>query len=199
MSSPIELTSGALLKALIHGNIRSIEEILEYRDSSGIPKVDLNHLTLPHQLPQTAFRVALYSSRFFEVSTKKRYEMATYILGIVDQSGNPVIDLNIKDSEGDNVLGQVMKTYQVEKLSSNHARNLVSRILNLRNSDGNRAFRINVRELIQLRDKALKDGDKFLIDLIQDLRDATGHRIVRPLLEFQNFFNEVTPHLGMRT
>ena len=77
-------TSADLIKALINGKTTEVERILSQRDpTTGIPVVNINRLRPPRsQVDQTALRIALYATPFFEVTPKQRNTMATLILGV---------------------------------------------------------------------------------------------------------------------
>jgi hypothetical protein len=173
-------TSSNLLKALINGKTAQLEHILAQRDlSSGVPVVDINRLRPSRSSEdQTAFRVALYSTLFFEVSQETRSKMATCILDVVDLQGNTVMELNQRDSQGDTILEQIEKASQVNKLYKSDARTLTSRILNLREANGSRAFQPSLNELIRMRDLADQEGNNFLVHLIDDLRNADGTHVI---------------------
>ena len=173
-------TPSHLLTALLNGRVSQMEEILEQKDvTTGAPVVDINHLRPPRSSEdQTAFRVTLYSTRFFEVSKDTRNTMATCILEVVDRQGNPVLELNGRDSQGDTILDQVKKAAKVDKLYESDARVLSSRILNLRNVDGSRAFQPPVNELINMRNTATQEGNAFLLHQIDDLRNADGVHVI---------------------
>ncbi len=182
-------TAADLVKALINGKTEEVERILDQREPvTGVPVVNINCLRPPRsQVDQTALRVVLYATPFFEISQSKRNAMAISILGIVDAQGNPIIELNGTDAEGDTILDLVAKAAQVEKLSKSDPRNLITRIFNLRMNDGSRALRLGVEELTRIRDSAVKEGNSFLVDQINDLRNADGTYVLDRLIPVPAF------------
>lgn len=174
-------TSLEFVHALINGKIDQVQTILSTKDPvSGHCCVNINELKPPRSEEiQTAIRIALYATRFFEVSQDLRAELVTNILDVTDTHGNPEIELNGRDSQGDSVLDQIDKSTEIEKLKKSSKRYLFTRIFNLRNVDGSRVFKPTLDEIRAKRDEALKAEDKFLVDLIEDLRNADGSYVLK--------------------
>lgn len=169
-----------LTQALARGNLARIEEILEQRDErTGRPLVDINNID------EHAFRTALNhitACDFFKISSQARYDIALHILGIIDNQGNPVIDLNAPSIRGSTSLDRVLSS---TVLLPEHRRSLADRIINLRRRGGSRVFQMKSdgeREGISLREKtivkAIYTQDSFIVNALADLRSANGSRVI---------------------